>query len=397
MRRSSERWLLAAVVGAFGLVVVLAAVLAWQVVDRRSRAASAVQHVIDEPAEPEAVDPYAGRAEDAIARVQGVTVAAGQSIGERIRAGELERRVELFARAGVEREGWTARRTPVPTIYAVEFAYRFHSVVFGPQWYVQLDAEGMQPERSGGVVPANALAAQLHRVDMDEQIRALNRSDEVLEALTQHQFEGGSRLGSALLVYFRGGEDVLGVDETIGWLVVPESADDDGALSYRAYFQWLEEGEAKDAWWEVNLTSREFQPRDIQANRIMERGAEVDVDDMIEILPRSIELETPPEDEPDARRRALRYVLADARRVEAVRALMTYRGRSRPVEYDGWQLTVTDERHVYDVVCRFKEDAVEQRVEWRVRANDGTVTPAGDIARLAERVLTMADRPAESP
>lgn len=392
MNRGRERWLLGLVIGAFALVLILAAVLAWQVMERRSRAASAVQQAIEETGPPEVADPFASRGDEAVARVQAVQVAAGETIGGRVSAEALERRVELFRRAGVEREGWTSRRTPVPSIYAVTYAYRFHSVTFGPQWYVQLDPTGMQPEGSGGVVPANALASQLHRVDMDDQIRALNRSDEVLQALTEHQFEGGSRLGSALLVYFRGGDEVLGVEETVGWLVVPESTDEDGALSYRAYFQWLDEGEAKDAWWEVNLTTREFQPRDIQANRIMERGAEVDVNDMIEILPRSIELETAPQDEADPRRRALRYVLADARRVEAVRALMTYRGRSRPVEYDGWQLTVTDERHVYDVVCRFKEDEVEQRVEWRVRANDGTVTPAGDIARLAERVLTMADR-----
>lgn len=390
MASRRDRPLLILLATSLALVAVLATVLVVQVVQRRSRVADVREQVAaadTAPAVP--VDPYAARGDEAETRVR-ETAVAGATIGARVEERALEQRVEIFDRAGVERLGWTSRRTSVPSIYAVRHAYRFHSVEFGPEWFVQLDPEGRMPEGSNGVVPANALAEHLHRADLDENVRPLNRSDEVLQALTEHVFEGGSRLGSALLVHFRGGDDVLSVDDTIGWVVVPELADDGGeSLVYRAYFQWMEEGEANDAWWEIDLSSREFLPRDIQANRIMERGAEVDPAAMIDIRPRTIDLDTPPEAESDPRRRALRYVLADARRVEAVQALMTYRGRTTELQYDGWELNVTDQRHVYDVACRFREGANELRVSWRVRAADGAVTPTSPLAEMASLVLTL--------
>ncbi|MFT6629036.1 MAG: hypothetical protein ACJA1R_002310, partial [Flavobacteriales bacterium] len=333
-----------------------------------------------------AVDPFAGRGEECMRRVQGIEV-GGETIGARVENGALESRVELFSRTDIEPVGWSARRTVSPSVYAVRYAYRLHAVEFGPTWYVQLDERGLAPEGSGGVVPSNALSEHLHRASLDDELRPLNRSDEVLEALTEHRFEQGTRLGAALLIHFRGGESAFQVDDMLGWLVVPERTDD--VLAYRAYFQWREDGAVQDAWWEVNLTSREFQPGDIQANRITAQGAELGTQELVAIRPRTLDLDIAPADESNPRRRALRWVLADERRVEAVRALLTYRGLTNELQYDGWQLRVTDERNVFDVACRFREGDDEQRVSWRVSSLTGEATPTSDLAQMAELALRI--------
>ena len=389
-RQAIQRLLAAGGVIVLGLIVLLAVkVVERKVARQEALAALEEQRAETGDAEVEAIDPYAGRSDDAIERVRSAVVGT-ETVGQRVASGELEARVELFQRAGVEPVGWSARRTDAPTVYAVMYTYHFHAVHFGPEWYVQLDPEGRMPEGSDGVVPANALADHLHRASMEEELRPLNRSDEVLEALTEHRFESGTRLGSALLVSFRGNEPALTLDDMIGWLVVPERAEPD-ALMYRAYFQWRADGEVQDAWWEVNLLERQFQPRDMQANRIMERGATAASDELIELRPRTLDLSTPPAAEPQPRRRALRHLLSDERLLEAVATLLTYRGRDGALEYMGWEINSTDTRHVYDIACRFQEGEESERVTWRVQADGEAITPTSDLSRFAERVLRMTD------
>lgn len=393
MRRRERQAVQRLLLGSGLMVIALVAVLVVQLVKRssaREAALAALEAQRSQATEQLAVevDPYAGRNDEALSRVRSFEV-GGTTVESRVDARALESRIELFRREGVEAVGWSARRTSEPSIYAVMYRYRFHAVEFGPEWYVQLDPEGRMPEGSQGVVPANALAEHLHRASLDAELRPLNRSDEVLAALTEHRFESGTRLGAALLVNFRGSEPILTIDDMIGWLVVPERADADEALVYRAYFQWIEEGEAQDAWWEVDLLRREFQPRDIQANRIMERGASAASETLIDVRPRTLDLSTPPEDEPQPRRRALRYLLADERMLEAVATLLTYRGRDAELEYTGWEINSTDTRYVYDVACRFQEGDDTERVTWRVNAEGGEATPTSELSRFAERVLQM--------
>ncbi|MCB9506081.1 MAG: hypothetical protein H6697_00260 [Myxococcales bacterium] len=398
MRRRSDRlkWIILTAAGAVVVVILIVAALVVTRLNERRRLEDewrAAQAAAAAGAAPAAVDPYANRAADAIAAVQRRS-AGGATVEARVEARALEERVHALSRSGVEVVGWQAQRVAEHSVYAVTYAYRFHAVEFGPRWYVQLDPEGPRPDGSGGVVPVNGLARQLEKADLDDGLRYLNRADEVLLALTEHQFEQGARLGSALLVFFEGRGEA-GDRRVIGWHVVPEATDPSSDLLYRAYFQWEEGGAVQDAWWEVNLTNRDFRAKDLQANEIMAIGVSVGQSDMIDIRPRTLDLTQPPEAEPDPRRRALRYLLANDRLVEAVATLLTYRARGGNLAYDGWDPSVTDERHVYDVACRFTQAGVERRVTWRVDANTGEVVPTSEIAETARLVLEQVDAPAQ--
>ena len=339
--------------------------------------------VVEEP------DPFDGLEDDAIARVRAHAV-AGSTLGERVDAGALTSRVDALSREGVDGGQWVARRLEDYTVYSVVYQHAFHSVSFGPEWWVQMNDEGPQgPDGAQGVVAVNGLSRQLHLADMDAGLRYLNREAEVLQALTEHRFDGGPRLAAALLMFFEGRTSAE-ERRIIGWHVVPEATDPEEPLVYRAYFQWEEDGQIADAWWEVNLSNRDFRAKDLQANEIMAHGAEIALEEVMDLRPRTLDLTTPPEDEEDPRRRALRYLLANDRLVEAVGALLTFRGQEETLEYGGWELNVTSERHVYDVACRFTVDGDEQRVTWRVDAGTGVATPTNEIAATVALTLEIA-------
>ncbi len=379
------------------LLIVLFVSIRQKAKDRQAAldAWAAQQEAAAEARHVEPPDPYSGRDDDAIAAVRGrsVTQTDGSqaTVGARVAAAALRERVDLFESARIEEGVWVARRIEAQTVYEVVYRFGFGAVDFGPRWFVQLDPAGPRPDGSGGVVATNALARQLEAADIDEGLRYLNRADEVLVALTEHRFEGGSRLGSALLVFFRGRGEAEETRRVVGWLVVPEQADPEQDLMYRAYFQWEEDGTLQDAWWEVNLTNRDFRARDLQANEIMALGATAAAEDIVEIKPRTLDLSIRPQDEPQPRRRALRHLLADERLVEAVGTLLSFRARATVLEHVGWELNVTDERHVYDVAYRFSEGDSEQRVTWRVDASTGVATPTSDIAGTVRSVLSLVD------
>lgn len=344
----------------------------------------------DQTVQPEAApDPFAGLEARAIDRVRASAIeGTGETIGGRVEAGALAARVDALRRPGVERLDWRAERVRSHTVYRVDLAFRFHGVEFGPRWFVQMDPDGTQPEGSAGVVPANGLAQHLHRTSLDDDLRYLNRAEEVLQALTEHRFGDGIRLGSALLIFFEGRPSET-EREIIGWHVVPEDTDPAQDLVYHAFFQWREDGVTQDAWWEVNLTTRAFQAKDLQANDIMAGAAAVATSELIDIRPRTLDLSTDPGAESNPRVRALRYVLADDRLVEAVGALLGVRARDRALEYVGWDPSVTEERNVFDLACIFREGEEEVRVTWRVNAATGDVEPTSHIARTAQLALSL--------
>lgn len=402
MRRRQQEQLKKVALGMFAATLVLIVALGVILIKRKQRWNElqeqwlAAQNAQGEEVVVEEPDPYDDLGEQAIAKVRAVAVQGTDgptTIGARIGDGALTTRVEALARPGVSDGEWRAKRLQEHTVYQVDFVHTFHSVEFGPTWYVQMDAEGPAPEGSSGVVPVNGLAKHLHAPDLDEGLRYLNRADEVLQALTEHRFRGGTRLGSALLVFFAGRADET-ERRIIGWHVVPEATDPGEELLYRAFFQWEEGGVIQDAWWEVNLLNRDFRARDLQANEIMAMGESVAASDVVDIRPRTMDLSEPPSRERDPRRRALRHLLANDRLVEAVGTLLGFRARNVELEYVGWEPQVTAERHVYDLACIFKEGDDEVRVTWRVDANSGETTPTSDIAVTAQLALELVEEEA---
>ncbi len=413
MRRRTRLQLTFGVIGALvlTLIVLLLLVITSRADQRRAiedaaAAAAAAASAAEEP--PAENDPWAGLEQQAIDRVKARAVAGVEgatTLGVRVDAGVLAQHVALFAEVGVERGTWFAQRME-GAVYEVRHDYTFQGLTFGPRWFVQLNPEGPAPEGSDGIVATNAFAERLAMADPAENVRYLNRADEVVQALTEHRFGGGVRLGSALLVYFmgRGDADEDTDARVVGWTVVPRSIDPDGELVYEAYFQWYEGDEAQDAAWQVAYSNGapSFRPRDQRADDIMARGNEVVADDLIDIRPVSLrDVDLPPSEERDARRRALRYLLEDDRVVEAVGALLAYRAQSSELEYVNWHAVYTDGvEGSCDVEYRFREDGVERAVSWRVDSETGERVSTSEIAELAELALhpsrVSAPEPAEA-
>lgn len=283
-------------------------------------------------------------------------------------------------------------------MYEVVLTYTFHGIVFGPRWFVQMDPNGPQPAGSGGVVATNALALFLHEPARVDQLRYYNRSDEVVEALTNHRFDNGTRLGAALLIQFLG-RGQTDVDQVIGWTVIPDEIDPDGELVYSAYFQWREGDGFEDAIWRVGFRGGQvsFRARDRRADTIMGAGA-VDAGERIDIRPVSMrDVDRPADAERDPRVRALRHVLTDERIVEAVGALLAYRAREVRLDYVQWFTNyVEDDREWCVVEYRYRENGYDKAVSWRVHTTTGARVPTEPSAALAELALRVS-RPSSAP
>lgn len=408
MRRRTRLQLTFGVIGALilTLLVLLVIVLKTRADQRRAieDAASAAGPEVDLEPPPED-DPLAGLEQQAIDRVRSRAVEGVDgttTVGARLTSGVLQEHFELFADLGVSDGAWFAQRME-SAVYEVRFDYTFNDLTFGPRWFVQLNPDGPAPDGSDGVVSTNAFADRLSMQDPGEDARYLNRADEVVQALTEHRFGGGVRLGSALLVYFMGRGETNEDSETrvVGWTVVPRTIDPEGELVYTAYFQWYEGDEAQDAAWQVAYRdgAPSFRPRDQRADDIMARGNEVVADDLIDIRPVSLrDVELPPQEERDPRRRALRYLLDDDRVVEAVGALLAYRAQTSELEYVNWHATYTEGvEGSCDVEYRFREDGEERAVAWRVDSESGARQSTSPVAELAEQALHPYRVESEAP
>lgn len=402
MRRKTRQKLILG--GSVGSVILLLLVLLFVVLQARARQRAEIEAAREAalasaaiPVEALAVDPWVNQEAVAIERVQRLSIASAsgpETVNQRVQRGDLISHIELFRLSGVTEGQWLSTRAE-GAVYEVEMRFRFEGVEFGPRWFVQLDPAGPAPAGSGGVVAANALARQLQKPDITDGLRFVNRSREVVQALTEHRFEGGVRLGSAFLIFF----DQLRAEvpdlRIIGWTIVPEEIDPDGELAYRAYFQWAEGETLHDAIWNISYRGGipSFRAGDQRADDLMRRGATVSPEEVIDIQPVSLrDVTRSPDEESDARMRALRYLLADTRVVEAVGALLSLRSRSGSIEYIQWhsQFTETD-RDVCTVEYRYKENGVDSVVSWRVRSANGARTPVSELAQLAETVLSVVD------
>ncbi|MCA9565346.1 MAG: hypothetical protein KC561_17730, partial [Myxococcales bacterium] len=309
----------------------------------------------------------------------------------------------------IERVGWRGFQLE-DSVYEVQFVLRERAVEFGPAWIVQLDPQGLQPEGSNGVVAANVFAEIVESGTTEELARLLNRESEVVEALTNHAFEQGARLGSALLVYFRNQDPPLGADQVFGWTVVPERIRPGEYNFYRAYFQWEQGGEPRTAIWEVNLDTRQFRGLNLLASEIMRTGDTIDVEELEPIRPESLDGREIPRSLRDDFA-ALRGVVDNARLLESMTALLWMRSEAgheinyRLAEVDGeskltwWFDEDSDNRGTFDIRYSYGEDGEEKSVEWRVTLrdrDDPLVVPVGELERLSFSALTyQASTPAQ--
>lgn len=340
--------------------------------------------------------PWADREAEAVRAVTRLRVGE-QTVLERLQEGRIESHVDLvrdLAAAGTAQ--WVGSQIEDSSLYTVSWRWRVGSASVGPRWIVQLNPDGPEALSGGRVVPANALAELVHLDDPASWGRFLNRRDEVIRALTNHQFEGGLRLGSTLLVHFARGERDFDAfaRETLGWTVIPERIDPDGPLLYLVHLQWRDGEELHDAQWMVNLADSSFQPRNLLAYTLMQATArvtprQIDAMQMPRVDGAPMDLSTPPAGERSEPRRALRWVLHDPRVAEAVAVLLGFRRSGHDVVDRGWRVDPAEEVGWWDVRYVFLQDGEERSLDWRVDARSGTVQPVSDIARIASYFLGL--------
>ncbi|TVR04007.1 MAG: hypothetical protein EA398_03375 [Deltaproteobacteria bacterium] len=339
--------------------------------------------------------PWADRETEAVRMVSRHRV-GDETVQQRIQSGLLARHVDLIRRLAEDQQAqWVASQIEESSIYTVSWRYRDGEVPVGPRWLVQVDPEGPEALTGGRVVAVNALATLVETGSPGTLGPFLNRTDEVIRALTNHRFDDGLRLGSALIVRFfglsRSMEDLL--EQMKGWTVVPERLEPDERLLYTVHLQWTEGERALDAQWEVNLADASFQPRNLLAYDLMRSAravpaALVDEMQMPRVQGELMDLTTPPAAEPSEARRALRWVLHDERVAEAAAVLLGFRRTRHEIEDIGWRARQDDERGWWHVQYVFNQDGEEDTLSWRVLARNGTVQAESDIARAVTFFLS---------
>lgn len=321
-----------------------------------------------------------------------------RTILQRIQSGVLANNVDYFrSLAGGEEEAqWVASQIDGSSLYTVTWRYRLGRASVGPRWLVQVNPDGPEALSGGRVVAANALAELVEHDDPASVRRYYNRGDEVLRALTNHSFDGGLRLGSALLVHFFGGDQTFEgfQEQMLGWVVAPERIEPEDTILYVVHLQWNDGEEIREAQWEVNLADSSFQPRNLLAYDLM-RGVSAITDAQIQQMqmPRvdgePMDLTTPPAQERSEARRALRWVLHDPRVAEAVAVLLGYLRSQGEITDRGWRVRPGDQPALWDVQYVFVQGGSERSLNWRVNARTGQVEPVSDIARVTAYFLNL--------
>ncbi len=348
----------------------------------------------NDSAEEPVVDPFARREADAVIAVQRLASGAdGQTVRQRIDSGLLDQMMPTLGLLGMNAPEWVGRRIADTSVYEVRYRYTFHGVRFGPRWLIQLDPDGLVPDGAiDRALPTNAMAQIIHTADVEPLRRYYDRADEVLSALTEHRFPSGLRLPSSLLIFFAGRQDAVAVDDVLGWLVVPETIDPAGEITYRVYFQWNEDEQLEDAVWQVSYRDNapSFRPRDRRAEEIMTQGTDLAADSIIDIRPMTMRDDADPRSERQDCRRAIRYLLRDARVMEGVGTLLSFRARTAALEYKTWHVDYaegTRERCI--VEYKYDEAGEERVVGWEVAHSDGTRYPVNELSTLAEKVVSL--------
>lgn len=345
----------------------------------------------EEPALDDA-DPWDGRERDAIARVKAATAGEG-TVEERWQARVLQTVWTDSAAFNVDEAQWEAERDVVAGggNYIVRLALPLEGLTFGPRWKVNLETDEAP-------VADEATAELLMDPSLDSLARFYNRAEEVIAALTHHQFGGAYRLGGALLVRLQL-DSALSEDAALGWAVVPEVVEEEGRLIYLVAFRWKAAGSVRAALWDVDLRDKRFRPRNLLANQVMSEGQRVvDMEVRQLELPRSgpnrtpMDLSTPPERESTPIIRALRFVASDERLREAVAMLLGAEDEGT-IEHRGWRADPGDGPRHFLVAYVIERAGEEERIQWGVDADLGKITPLSPLAELAHRVLNLPAQP----
>lgn len=370
---------------------------------------------------PEYVNPWSGKGDAAISLVQRVRVqlplfpvtdeqkkAAAAHRGKKIEKNpdepeegseitigevmEMPAFVKQVLKIKGEPVGWQAQwwgETKFgPSFFLIRYAFKDADIVIGPSWLVDLKTQTVVPKNMPAVVaenPTKGVASEYY-----------DKHSQIVSAIAKHRFEKGMSLAGALLVYFERKKAAEG-DTIEGWTI-----DHDRGKLFKAYFQWVENGQPTYAEFEFDFDAKALKPVNLQAANIMRVGEDFDKK-RVSIMPSSYDPEAKKSSnrwkgaarkqcrqrENRARCNALATILDESEVIESLEWLLTARSegfeqfeKCKEARECSWRPVAGDGKYAIKYVYKLGEDA-EHTVQWEVDLKTSEISPSDRISTLA--------------
>lgn len=304
--------------------------------------------------------------------------------------------VEKILKVKGEPIGWDAQwwgeTRHGPSFFLVRYGFKDAEVVVGPAWLVDLKTQTVVAKNITAMVAENPTKAT--------QSDYYDKHAQIVSAIAKHRFAKGMSLGGALLVYFEQKKAAEG-DTIAGWTI-----DHDRGALFKAYFQWVENGEPTYAEFEFDFDAKALKPVNLQAANIMRVGEDFDRK-RVSIMPASYDPNTKvaanrwqgaarkqcKESANRARCDALATILDEAEVVESLEWLLTARSEG----YDqfekckadracSWRPVAGDGTYAINYVYKLGGDE-ERTVQWEVNLKTREISPSDRISSLAFRAI----------
>ena len=286
------------------------------------------------------------------------------------------------------RAQWWGETKFGPSYFLIRYAFKDADILIGPAWLVDL--------RNQTVVPKNlpAIVAENPKKGMESDY--YDKKKQIVSAIAKHRFEKGMSLAGALLVYFERKKAAEG-DTIEGW-----SIDHDRGSLFRAYFQWVENGEPTYAEFEFDFDAKALKPVNLQAANIMRVGEDFDKK-RVSIMPASYDPKagSPANRWKGAARnqcreaanrnrcKALATILDESEVIESLEWLLTARSEGREqfeeckeARVCSWRPVAGEGKYTINYVYKLGDDA-ERTVQWEVDLKTGEISPSDRISTLA--------------
>lgn len=366
-----------------------------------------VERVVDAE-EKEYVNPWADKGNAAVALVKAQRVTLSDEDREALKLeedvpltlGEIvenEKFVKDKMRISSEARGWAVEwwgETDFgPHFFLVHYVFEDGAIEVGPEWLVDLK------ERK--VASKNLPSLVAEHPEKGVKSEYYGKEQQVISAIGSHRFDSKMSLAGALLLYFEQRSDASEDDTIVGWTIAHER----GNL-FKAYFQWVEDGEQTYAEFEFDYDRKALKSVNLQAANIMNVGEDFEKQ-RVSVMPTTYN--------PSASNRASRWtgaarkqcrnprhrarcnalasILSQKEIVESLEWLLTAQANTAE-EFElckrerrcGWVPQQKDE-NVFNVKYNYKLHDQERTVSWDVDTRTGDVKPMDRVARLAFSVV----------
>lgn len=314
------------------------------------------------------------------------------NLGSLARSGWFE---QTFKTGDLEDAGWQASWAK-DAWYFVSYNRRDGLINVGPTWLVNV--------QDGRILPKNAMARAGMMPDLANAKEHFEREQQVIGSIANHNFESGVTLGGIMLIHFSGLERTEDGDRIVGWTIVHDYGN-----AYRAYFQWIEDGEATYADFEFDYAQKALRSRNLQAANLMNLGGDFEPTERVSIMPASY---NPEAEQPGdrwlgksrsacktranaARCRALAKVLQDQALIESVEWLLT----TRAGDASKFSACKDDQRckwtprvkaaGVFEVEYSYELEGDDEvgradgKATWLIDVKKNQITPQDELAEMA--------------